>query len=386
MKYFLATEILLVLLAQSYYSHLCDPEPSLLVGTEFTSQNIEVVQTYTVHQCQDRCYRKAGCVAFMLEYNSTAVNTKHSCHLINGNDFQMTHNLCDSEKCFISGRLVIFEKCCHDDDHDNNNIINGGHVSHISIVMPAEVPLPKSGPTAQICVWADFTLKDIDELSWLHEPDKIKGKISEVLGINVIESSIKKDILCYLSLLWAFKDSPFTPQPDSPFGNVDAAYEYFKELLVRHCMKRPPFCVQLYSMAEAKSITDYVLNTYFKHYKLYKYAFTPKVRLNLTFEYNGLPEEPAEIEGEKEEPEGGANVEITVEGDSGIAEPEQMENEDPPAVKELKTIINSTLSDQVQKLKMNMDEQLKTNEETLLKKISAAAGTERGPSRKSRKK
>ncbi|XP_065054299.1 cilia- and flagella-associated protein 119-like isoform X2 [Rhopilema esculentum] len=270
--------------------------------------------------------------------------------------------------------------------------------------MPAEVPLPKSGPTAQICVWADFTLKDIDELSWLHEPDKIKGKISEVLGINVIESSIKKDILVDL-FYFAYKfgrERCFNEEQqsaflsiikrthekamDSPFGNVDAAYEYFKELLVRHCMKRPPFCVQLYSMAEAKSITDYVLNTYFKHYKLYKYAFTPKVRLNLTFEYNGLPEEPAEIEGEKEEPEGGANVEITVEGDSGIAEPEQMENEDPPAVKELKTIINSTLSDQVQKLKMNMDEQLKTNEETLLKKISAAAGTERGPSRKSRKK
>ena len=105
MKYFLVAGILVVLLAQSCYSHLCDPAPSLLVGKRLISSNIAVVQTYTVYQCQDRCYRKAGCVAFMLEYNSTAVNTKHLCHLINENYDEIKQNLCDSEKCFISGLL-----------------------------------------------------------------------------------------------------------------------------------------------------------------------------------------------------------------------------------------------------------------------------------------
>lgn len=37
--------------------------------------------------------------------------------------------------------------------------------------------------------------------------------------------------------------------------------------------------------------------SYFRHFKLYKYAFTPKVRLDLTFDYVGLPESPAPSEG-----------------------------------------------------------------------------------------
>ena len=54
---------------------------------------------------------------------------------------------------------------------------------------------------------------------------------------------------------------------------------------------------------QVKAITDYVLSTYFKHFKLYKYAFTKRVQLNLHFTYNGEPgtgrRREAEGEGER---------------------------------------------------------------------------------------
>ena len=41
--------------------------------------------------------------------------------------------------------------------------------------------------------------------------------------------------------------------------------------------QRPPFSIDLFNADEVSKITDYVLNTYFRHFKMYKYVFTPLV-------------------------------------------------------------------------------------------------------------
>jgi len=46
------------------------------------------------------------------------------------------------------------------------------------------------------------------------------------------------------------------------------------------------------SAEQGKQITEYIINTYFRHYKLYKYVFTPNVTLDLAFTYPGIPETP----------------------------------------------------------------------------------------------
>jgi len=43
-------------------------------------------------------------------------------------------------------------------------------------------------------------------------------------------------------------------------------------------MQRPPFSIDLFGANEVRKIVEYVINTYFRHFKLYKYAFTPSVR------------------------------------------------------------------------------------------------------------
>lgn len=42
--------------------------------------------------------------------------------------------------------------------------------------------------------------------------------------------------------------------------------------------QRPPFSINLFREEQLLALADYVVNTYFRHFKLYKYVFTPQVR------------------------------------------------------------------------------------------------------------
>lgn len=52
--------------------------------------------------------------------------------------------------------------------------------------------------------------------------------------------------------------------------------------------QRPPFSIDLFKEEQLLALADYVVNTYFRHFKLYKYVFTPQVRLDLSLTYIGL--------------------------------------------------------------------------------------------------
>lgn len=43
-------------------------------------------------------------------------------------------------------------------------------------------------------------------------------------------------------------------------------------------LQRPPFSVNFFSYEEVTCIFDYIYSSYMRHYKLYKYIFTPQVR------------------------------------------------------------------------------------------------------------
>ena len=47
----------------------------------------------------------------------------------------------------------------------------------------------------------------------------------------------------------------------SPFVRMEKDYEFFKTLLLKYCINRPPYCQKIYSAEELKSITEYVTNT-----------------------------------------------------------------------------------------------------------------------------
>ncbi|KAK3727829.1 hypothetical protein QZH41_008249, partial [Actinostola sp. cb2023] len=167
----------------------------------------------------------------------------------------------------------------------------------------------------------------------------------------------------------------------TPYGNVESVFEYCKELILCHSMKRPPFSIALFSTDQVKVITTYIVNIYFRHYKLYKYAFTPKIRLDLAIDYVGLPEtpSPSEVEGE-----GGGEGEDKEEKESEDLKSEgtaQVENEieETPAVKELKAMISSVLQEQVEQLKTSVDLQIKAKDEEISRKVGISLDNTAAP-------
>ncbi|TPX62028.1 hypothetical protein SpCBS45565_g07101 [Spizellomyces sp. 'palustris'] len=86
----------------------------------------------------------------------------------------------------------------------------------------------------------------------------------------------------------------------SPFINLDKDYTFFKDVLLHHSVHRPPYSQKVFSLAEVKAITEYAVNTYFRHYLMYKYAFTKKLRLELSFDNDLVNEEPDKKQSEEE--------------------------------------------------------------------------------------
>lgn len=57
--------------------------------------------------------------------------------------------------------------------------------------------------------------------------------------------------------------------------------------------QRPPFSIDLFKEEQLLALADYVVNTYFRHFKLYKYVFTPQVlRWGVGTPVQGLPASP----------------------------------------------------------------------------------------------
>ena len=229
-------------------------------------------------------------------------------------------------------------------------------------------------------------LSDIKEIWDCSTRDDIKKTLCVKLDYDFDKLLLKEKILLDLhfhTLLFA-KEQKYNEEQTSalfsiikkthnkavetPFGNIDDTFAYFKELLACHSVKRPPFCIYLYHVQEVVAITEYAINTYFRHFKLYKYAFTPKIVMNVSVKYADVVEDeiPAEESGAD-----GSMAEMEKEADDVGTSPEPLSSDidDTPAIKELKQIIGSTLDEEIIKLKLNVDEILKTNEENILRQL-----------------
>ncbi|MCO5576176.1 hypothetical protein L7F22_029984 [Adiantum nelumboides] len=100
----------------------------------------------------------------------------------------------------------------------------------------------------------------------------------------------------YLHAFLFTQDNRFTKEKTSVFISIlkdihtkavgeiltlERSWEKTKDLLLLHSVQRPPFSTQIFSWADLKAITSYLLNTYYRHYKLYHYSFCPMLIMNL---------------------------------------------------------------------------------------------------------
>ncbi|KAH3870790.1 cilia- and flagella-associated protein 119-like isoform X2 [Dreissena polymorpha] len=242
---------------------------------------------------------------------------------------------------------------------------------------------------AKVSVWADLTVDDLDRINESLNADHIKMVLADIFHLDDHKTSLKTGIvmdLYYYTLQFA-REHKFTKEQTSaffsivkkthevctetPFGNLDQTFSYFKELVLCHAVNRPPHSIELFSADQVRLVSEYVVNTYFRHFKMYKYAFTPLVRLDLSINYVGMPPTPPPTEVDEGEPE------VTDEQPELEPEPERVETPQPDeseARKELRGMIQTYLSEEIKKMKLTMDDQLKSTEEILNKKLDIAEG------------
>ena len=61
----------------------------------------------------------------------------------------------------------------------------------------------------------------------------------------------------------------------------DDSFEVFKELLLRHAIHRPPHSLAIFNLDDVKAIDLYALDTFYRHFDMYKYALTVTDMLKL---------------------------------------------------------------------------------------------------------
>ncbi|KAF5914687.1 hypothetical protein HPG69_005184 [Diceros bicornis minor] len=170
----------------------------------------------------------------------------------------------------------------------------------------------------------------------------------------------------------------------TPLGNVEECYRYFTSVLFCHGVRRPPFSINLFKEEQLLALADYVVNTYFRHFKLYKYVFTPQVRLDLSLTYMGL--QPPKLEPEDEmEKEGGEEVEeqaVTPQDE----EPETVVQEEPSQVSILQAYIKTQLNKELGQLQQLVEERLKASEDRLSSKLTALEQPSQLPAGKGKSK
>ncbi|XP_061446915.1 cilia- and flagella-associated protein 119 isoform X3 [Rhineura floridana] len=228
----------------------------------------------------------------------------------------------------------------------------------------------------------------MDLINKTETTDDLKSLLSSLLDLQDFESNPRSAILLdlYFYTIQFCQEHGFNREQTSaffsivkdvhdacvetPLPNVEECYKYFTELVFCHSIRRPPFSIDLFSQDQLVLITDYMINTYFRHYKLYKYAFTPQVRLDISFTYIGMPEpEPKDEEAAAESMEA-ALMPLQEEMDETATAAE----ESPTAA--LREYIASQLTQELTLLRLSVDQRLKATEDQFNAKL---VQMEKGP-------
>ncbi|XP_054309441.1 cilia- and flagella-associated protein 119 isoform X5 [Pongo pygmaeus] len=248
---------------------------------------------------------------------------------------------------------------------------------------------PPPLPRPRICMWKYLDIHSMHQLEKTTNAEEMREVLAELLELGCPEQSLQDavtlDLFCH-ALIFCRQQGFSLEQTSAacallqdlhkaciatPLGNVEECYRYFTSVLFCHGVRRPPFSIDLFKEEQLLALEDYVVNTYFRHFKLYKYVFTPQVRLDLSLTYMGLqpPKLWPESETEKEESK-------EVEEQAVTPRKEELETVAPPEpepshVHILRAYIKTQVNKELEQLQQLVEERLKASEERLSSKLTA---------------
>ncbi|KAM8779249.1 cilia- and flagella-associated protein 119 isoform 2-T2 [Rhynchonycteris naso] len=244
-------------------------------------------------------------------------------------------------------------------------------------------------PQPRICMWKYLDIHSMHRLEKTANVEEMREVLAQLLGLGWPEPNLRDAITLDLfshALIFC-REQGFSLEQTStacallqdlhkacvatPLGNVEECYRYFTSVLFCHGVRRPPFSINLFEEEQLMALADYVVNTYFRHFKLYKYVFTPQVRLDLSLTYKGLqtpklwPEDETEKEGGEEVEE--QAVTLLEETPETVVEPQQ----EPSQTSILREYIKTQLNKKLGQLQELVEERFKASEERLSSKLTA---------------
>ncbi|CAF1054454.1 unnamed protein product [Rotaria sordida] len=224
-----------------------------------------------------------------------------------------------------------------------------------------------TAPKATIVVWTDLSRDQVRKLEELNDAESINNFFIKIF--NLEPNTKRTTILCdlyYYALNFA-RTNRFNHEQIStfisilkrvhemciqtPFANMEETYKYFKELILKHSFSRPPQSLRIFTADGTKKVTDYIVDTYFRHYKMYKFIFTPTIDFNLQFTYEGMTGAISKTEEEEKE-----DVNIVKDNEEKQSQ-QQEKHEENSQLTDVRKLIQTYVKDEIQKIQSTTNEQ-----------------------------
>ncbi|XP_007452778.1 PREDICTED: coiled-coil domain-containing protein C16orf93 homolog [Lipotes vexillifer] len=253
---------------------------------------------------------------------------------------------------------------------------------------PAADLFPPPLPQPRICIWKYLDIHSMHRLEKTANVEEMREVLAELLGLGSPAQSLRDAITLDLfshALIFCRQQGFSLEQTSTacallqdlhkaciatPLGNVEECYRYFTSVLFCHGIRRPPFSINLFKEEQLLALADYVVNTYFRHFKLYKYVFTPQVRLDLSLTYMGLQAPKLWPKDETEKEEGEEVEEQAVTPDEEEPETVVQPEPEPSQVSILRAYIKTQMNKELEQLQQLVEERLKASEERLSSKLT----------------
>lgn len=235
-----------------------------------------------------------------------------------------------------------------------------------------------------MCVWSDIKKHDVDfMLEFSQDTEAVSNRLIKLFKLsNEANQQIMLDLFVsafkfahrhnfshpavssFLSIIKRLHDECCS----TPFGNFVQCVELFRELLAVHVVHRPPWTLKIFDTTQAQLVYDYIVDVYLRHYKMFKYAFTPRIKMDVTFKYRGVPSVEQEVVD--------APSEESL-SKSGEEEEEHVESTvyvDPEPENELEAVIKQAIQDQLKILDEQFEHTLEEADLALIDKVREIHG------------
>ena len=147
----------------------------------------------------------------------------------------------------------------------------------------------RARPGMKHCLWADLKPEHIAALDAAVDEAGTQQVLAQALQLVPEDNPLRHSVLLefYVNNVRFARENGFSIEKLSAFFSImkrnhdemveaflpmEKSWEHFKALLLAHAVQRPPHSVGVFTLKEAQLITDFALNTYYRHFKLFRCA------------------------------------------------------------------------------------------------------------------